>query len=261
MPAAQIRLLSRESERVIARCKSLVDNGSGAGRRRAVRFALPAPRNIPARSPTADKNTPTLRAVAVFEWTGDEDHPKASRLVPICIYDGQDLEDAGVYLARPEPLALESDVEYQLQQDGKPVGLFDIDTAAREQGAWVGYGKWQPHAQAQARPNASGQGRRRQRCAERRARSCTASIMPAIPAAVATAALAQVPARVPARLPPDPDRPTLHKGGDASTTSSGGGSSQTTSGSGGNSGADSSAPPPDSDRPVLHRTDDSLIVQ
>ncbi len=29
-------------------------------------------------------------------------------------------------MARPEPLALDSDVEYQLQQDGKPIGLFDI---------------------------------------------------------------------------------------------------------------------------------------
>ena len=70
--------------------------------------------------------------------------PKASRLVPVCIYDGQDLQDAGVYLAQPEPLALQSDVEYQLQHDGKPSGLFDIDTSAREQGAWVGYGKWRP---------------------------------------------------------------------------------------------------------------------
>ena len=92
----------------------------------------------------ADKNALELRAVGVLEWTGDEEHPKASRLVPICIYDGQDLQDAGVYLAQPEPLALESQVEYQLLQDGKPVGIFDIDSAGQQQGSWVGFGKWKP---------------------------------------------------------------------------------------------------------------------
>jgi hypothetical protein len=62
---------------------------------------------------------------------------------------------------------------------------------------------------------------------------------------------------------PDPDRPTLHKGGDASTTGSGGSGSGSGSnsdgngGSGGNSGGDSNAPPSDPDRPVLHRTDNN----
>ena len=80
----------------------------------------------------------------MLEWTGDGDHPKASRIVPVCVYDGKELQDGGIYLARPEPLALEGEVEYQLQQDGKPVGLFDIENAAREQGAWVGFGKLKP---------------------------------------------------------------------------------------------------------------------
>ena len=92
----------------------------------------------------SEKNTPTLRAVAVFEWTGDEAKPKTSRLVPICIYDGQSLEDADEYLARPAPIALGSDVEYQLLSNGKPVGLFDIETAGQQQGSWVGFGKWKP---------------------------------------------------------------------------------------------------------------------
>ncbi|MEI9970298.1 MAG: hypothetical protein WDM87_17395 [Terracidiphilus sp.] len=90
--------------------------------------------------------------MAVYEWTGDEAHPKAARLVPVCIYDGQDLNDASIYLTHPEPLALESDVEYQLQRDGSAVGLFDIDTSAREQGGWVGYGKWRPLPKAKAAP-------------------------------------------------------------------------------------------------------------
>ena len=80
---------------------------------------------------------------------------------------------------------------------------------------------------------------------------------------------------------PDPDRPTLHKGGDASGSSSGDSNSSETgstqpsnsseptlhnggdassNGSGGNSGENNSAsnaPPPDPDRPTLHRGDDT----
>ena len=52
----------------------------------------------------------------------------------------------------PSRSRLQSDVEYQLQRDGKPVGLFDIDTSAREQGGWVGYGKWRPLAKAKSAP-------------------------------------------------------------------------------------------------------------
>src|SRR3569832_1670676 len=39
------------------------------------------------------KDGPTLRAIAVLEWTGDLGKPKKSRLVPITIYDGQALHD------------------------------------------------------------------------------------------------------------------------------------------------------------------------
>ena len=91
---------------------------------------IPAVAQYPGQITKPDEHTPTMRAVAVLEWTGDEAKPKNSRLVPICIYDGQELQDADVYLARPFPLALSSDVEYLLLQDGKPLGLFDIETAA-----------------------------------------------------------------------------------------------------------------------------------
>ncbi len=90
------------------------------------------------------KDTPELRAIAVLEWTGDLGKPKASRIVPISIYDGDKLQDAGVYMARPEPLALSPEVEYELKENGKTVGFFDIDNAGQEQGSWVGYGKWKP---------------------------------------------------------------------------------------------------------------------
>ena len=88
------------------------------------------------------KDAPTLRAIAVLEWTGDIGKPKKSRLVPITIYDGQALHDASIYLARPHPLALAGEVEYELQKNGAPIGLFDIKNAAQEMGMWVGYGSW-----------------------------------------------------------------------------------------------------------------------
>ena len=78
-----------------------MDNGGSAGRGGA---ALAA--QYPGQIAQPDKDTQNLRAVAVFEWTGDEAKPKTSRLVPVSIYDGQELEDAGEYLARPSPIAL-----------------------------------------------------------------------------------------------------------------------------------------------------------
>ncbi len=89
-------------------------------------------------------NTPELRAVAVLEWTGEAGKPKACRIVPITIYDGEKLNDAGIYLARPEPLAISGEVEYQLKDNGKTIGLFDIKNTGQEQGSWVGYGEWKP---------------------------------------------------------------------------------------------------------------------
>ena len=90
------------------------------------------------------KDTPELRAIGVLEWTGDQGKPKTSRLVPITVYDGQALQDGNVYLARPQPLALAGEVEYELEKNGTPIGLYDIKNAGQEQGLWVGYGAWKP---------------------------------------------------------------------------------------------------------------------
>ena len=93
----------------------------------------------------ADKDkAPVLRAVGVLEWTGDEGKPKKARLVPITIFDGEELQDGGFYMARPQPLGLSAEVEYELKNVGKNIGFFDIENAGQEQGVWVGYGKWKP---------------------------------------------------------------------------------------------------------------------
>lgn len=110
-------------------------------------FAQPLWAQYPGRVSTKDANSaPTLRAVGVLECSGQGNaatsKPKKCRLVPVSIYDGQQLQDAGLYVSQPQPLAVSSDVEYKLQQDGKTVGLFDVESAGQEQGLWVGFGKW-----------------------------------------------------------------------------------------------------------------------
>ncbi|HUY93730.1 MAG TPA: hypothetical protein VMU71_00480 [Terracidiphilus sp.] len=104
--------------------------------------AVPLAAQYPGQVTDQSKKTPELRAVAVLEWTGDLSKPKTSRLVPITIYDGNQLQDASVYMSRPQPLALDPQVEYQLKKDGKTIGLFDIKNAGQEEGSWVGFGDW-----------------------------------------------------------------------------------------------------------------------
>jgi hypothetical protein len=116
-------------------------------------IALPLWAQYPGQVTRTSKDAPELRSIAVFEWTGEAGNPKASRLVPVAVLDGGQLQDGGIYLARPEPLALASKVEYELEQNGKPVGLFEIKNAGREQGSWVGYGAWKPLARPKPKPS------------------------------------------------------------------------------------------------------------
>ena len=96
---------------------------------------------------------PALRAIAVLEWTGEAGRPSASRMVPVALLDNGQLQDAGLYLARPQPLALSKDVEYELQQNGNPIGLYDINNSSRQQGFWVGYGAWKPLPAVNPKPS------------------------------------------------------------------------------------------------------------
>ncbi len=70
-----------------------------------------------------------MRAVAVLEWTGEVGKPSASRIIPISVFDGEKYQPGGLYLAKPEPLALEPGTDYVLQDAGVARGLFDINTA------------------------------------------------------------------------------------------------------------------------------------
>jgi hypothetical protein len=223
----------------------------------AVATALPASAQYQGSIAKPDVNTPDLRAVAVLEWTGDEAHPKASRLIPVCIYDGQELEDAGIYMARPEPIALDTEVEYQLQQDGKPVGLFVVDSAGEQQGSWVGFGKMKPLPVAKPRPAQIAK-----IDADDDAQSDNPVLHRKHPPGNSGGGDSGSGSNGP---PPDPDRPTLHKGGDSSSSGSGdsGNSSGSSSSSGSNTGSTSgsksgsSQAPNDPDRPTLHKGGDA----
>jgi hypothetical protein len=176
-----------------------------------------------------DKDSPQLRAIAVLEWTGDEGKPKTSRIVPITVYDGQALQDAGVYLARPQPLALTSQVEYELEKNGAPIGLYDVRTAGQEQGSWVGYGLWKPlpsskHAPPKPILDDGFDANDDKPVLHRKQQSKSGS------SDSGTAGPA-----------PDPDRPTLHKNSGSDDSSS---------------TASTPSPAADPDRPALHKTSD-----
>jgi hypothetical protein len=95
------------------------------------------------------------RAVGVYEYTGDLLKPTAARLVPITIFINGHLEDAGVYLSRPAPFALQTGDVYSIERAGDPIGTLDLDLArnvvtrrsATDDApltAWYGYGYFAP---------------------------------------------------------------------------------------------------------------------
>ena len=61
--------------------------------------AIPARPQYPGQVSKDAKEAPVLRSIGVLEWTGPEEHPKASRLVPVLVYDNGHMQDGGIYLA------------------------------------------------------------------------------------------------------------------------------------------------------------------
>lgn len=67
-----------------------------------------------------------VRAVGVYEWTGEASKPTASRLVPVTLFINGHLEDAGVYLARPVPFALDTGTVFELRKAGVDEGSLEL---------------------------------------------------------------------------------------------------------------------------------------
>lgn len=94
-----------------------------------------------------------VRAVAVYEWTGDDQaKPTASRIIPVSIFVDGRLRDADIYLARPVPLALDTGNLFEVEQAGEPQGMLEVAFARslsftgdqQELDSWLGYGFFKP---------------------------------------------------------------------------------------------------------------------
>ena len=204
-------------------------------------IAFPLGAQYPGQVTRTSKDAPELRSIAVLEWTGEAGNPKASRLVPVAVLDGGQLQDGGIYLARPQPLALTGEVEYELQQNGKPVGLFEIKNAGQEQGSWVGYGAWKPLAKPKPKPSMDEGARSRIEDEEsgqpilHRKHHADESPAPGKDNASTSGNSSGDSVSSDPAPAADPDRPTLHKKNPTDDTAS-------------------SAPPDDPDRPVLKKS-------
>ena len=109
-----------------------------------------------------EKPEVVVRAVGVYEWTGDMAKPTASRLIPVSLFIDGSLQDAGVYLARPVPFALLTGNVYELDQAGIAKGTLDLVFSRHLQAVdaktgdaeyddgWFGYGAFK--AAPPARP-------------------------------------------------------------------------------------------------------------
>ena len=104
-----------------------------------------------------------VRAVGVYEWTGDLAKPKGQRFVPVTIFIDGELQDAGVYLARPVPMALAPGNLYELDDAGVEKGLVDVKEARHLQipanadivpydNTWLGYGSFEAPSAPKALP-------------------------------------------------------------------------------------------------------------
>ena len=92
-----------------------------------------------------------VRALAVYEWTGDLPKPAASRLVPVSVFINGQLQDAGVYLARPIPFALGSGTVFEVERAGVDQGSIELSFARHVQtpepsvdDGWFAYGAFKP---------------------------------------------------------------------------------------------------------------------
>ncbi|HEY5381753.1 MAG TPA: hypothetical protein VIJ65_05825 [Acidobacteriaceae bacterium] len=211
-----------------------------------------------------DKPQRVTRAIGVYEWTGDMAKPDASRLIPVSIFINGHFEDAGVYLAQPIPLAVETGNVYAIQKSGDPVGTLDLDYARdvvdrrdvaddNPIGAWYGYGRFlplstepKPALNPSAHPPvivASTDDDKPHFVNRSPGAGSSTSSTPTTPAP-----------------PDDPDRPTLHRSDTNTAGTNTTGKSPTSSTTPGNaplSPGTASVPDDDPERPTLKRHDDT----
>lgn len=214
------------------------------------------------------------RAVAVYEWTGELDKPKAARLVPVSLFINGHLEDASVYLARPVPFALQTGDLYEVERAGDSEGLFAVDharhvlppqdpNAQSGGGIWYAYGRFTPpkpapkapvlHASTQLSPIVSSADSSKPHFGSKPAADASSSSKTSSPDK---------------STPQDSSRPQLKRPGDAGTASTGSSDSQNSqpAATGKDSGkakdnSDAKEKDDDPERPTLQRRDPAQDAQ
>jgi hypothetical protein len=95
-----------------------------------------------------EKTEAVVRAVVVYEWTGEAGKATANRVVPVSLFIDGKFQDAGIYMARPVPLALDTDTVYSVRKAGVETGTLDLkyqrrlifgETEEIDDG-WLGFG-------------------------------------------------------------------------------------------------------------------------
>jgi hypothetical protein len=217
-----------------------------------------------------------VRAIGVYEWTGDFTKPAASRLIPVTLFIDGKLEDAGIYVARPVPFALLSGNVYELQTAGIDKGYLDLSFARHLEATtstgdlafddgWFGYGTVKPLAApkkvAALKPSKTLpvlHNSATENAKPQTATNSTTSDDPDRPTmkrrtADTSSSSTTTPSTTSSTTPAasttsdDPDRPTMKRRSDSSTTDS---NSGTTASAG-------STPDDDPDRPTMKRKSDS----
>jgi len=111
-------------------------------------FSLALPAQF--RAPLPERKTP--RALAVLETFSNG----SRRLVPVTFFYQRHYYDATFYHATPVPFTLYSETVYEVQQFGKTLGTFTVQSATQNEAAWFGNGRYRsaPDAATLAKKNA-----------------------------------------------------------------------------------------------------------
>ncbi|SNT30801.1 hypothetical protein SAMN05421770_10786 [Granulicella rosea] len=205
-----------------------------------------------------EKQQAVVRAVGVYEWTGDLAKPDASRLIPVTVYIDSELRDAGVYLARPVPFALETGTIFDLDEAGIVKGTVELsfarhlvpsETASNDatpyDDGWFGYGVYKPLPVIKVKPAT----KVRQSNASVAVNGQTKPDSDRPSFARKPAADSSAPPTASNSSSNDPDRPTMKRKDDSAASTPAATSSTTTPAA--------SAPADDPDRPTMKRRDDS----
>jgi hypothetical protein len=124
-------------------------------RRIAIAALCLLPGVVRAQTHAVKKTESVVRAVAVYEWTGEPGKATASRIVPVSLFINGQFEDAGIYMARPVPFVLDRGNIFELEKAGDPQGTVELSYQRHIQpgGAptfadgWTAYGKFKPAPQ------------------------------------------------------------------------------------------------------------------